>query len=1627
MKSKMTPCLNPLPEVRFFSRIRRCRLLALSLVLLSSLLSVSAAEYFTNKGGNDGSDGRTDKTAFATIQKGVGTLAPGDVLTIGPGEYEENVLLSDFGDPEKETLIRAAIPGTVLIRGDRDVEGRFQKVEGKKFTRSVDWSEDVLSVYEADTMRILSRSTGLDALEFGPGKFYWDAEKKKLFLSSSDLQAPDQHRYRVGVLRGNGLELRGVQKVVLEGLAASGFSTPVKEEVLLQPPSGFCLRNSKHCIVRNCTGFANRSGIIINEEGERGSVSSEDQSQGNSNLIEGCTAYGNGLDGITIYSPDTDNIRDSRAFLNRTYGFRFYGVLRGDGVCLMSGLVAWGNPGGDYWMKGKGLSEGGPKARAERCIALGDAMLRNITHVTTGGGASYQIQNPDSINLPQGTQEYLDFANKEFADALNQDFGLQGNSSLRSAAPDGTDRGPLPFKGNVRYVSPTGNDSSDGLSVKSAWATLSHALGAMKPGETLYLTGGRYSGFPATALRDLRIRARGIDPVVIEGPVLLKGGEAVTFERLQFAGNVRAENGAKITFENCTFRGPAGLDAQKVTDLTVRHGVLAGSLTMKQCANAFLAANLYATSPALGVDSLESISYSDYNSYPAEKNCWKAGSKSLSIADLQARGENHSIVQVPELAEKDGVLKVANLSAFAGRGPLGTAIGHYRPWNPLQMQLAGPSISSMSNSSANIEWWTSLPGEVELAWGDTPECKNREQVSQSAFSSYTLSGLLPGKKYYVKVTPLRIAPATDPARRYSVPEQSPKVVEFTTPTAPDRAPGTFYVAADGSDAKAGTSREAAWKSIQYAADHVRPGDTVQISAGSYPGTVYFRNSGEKGKPITFRAAPGEKVLIDGKGLKVGFVLFDKSHYRFDGLNFEEFEGIEDNVGHAENGAILVKGGADIQVTRCFFTEGWGPGLIIQDCPDVLVQNCVFMHSMQGADFANCRDLRIENNAFISPLISHLSIGNKPEEPAKVANNIFGENTRGKVQIPFLSVRPTDASNNCFYVRWPETERTLFTAGGGVTLPAVAASGVDTRSMIANPQMQGCSGWKQGWGPGSPKNLMDFFTANPEMVVRGIGLQPEAFADFIKPGEWIYNKAWAEKTLAKIAAARELRQAGKDAEALAAFEAASQEPMHDRLKAELLDEAALCAGRLGNYDQALELARKIPVEAVSGHRQMALFIAQGKYSELLNQYDDSKMSSRKFFSHWAFPETEELMGDIYYYRSIALAETGNLDAAAADLKLMIEKDAKLGYTPGVEVIDRAWLRLGDFYRKYRKDDALALEAYNKVIVRNIKFIYRDLMIPKPALLGTSDTLAVATGAATQILTAQGKPEKVREIQASLLIARAEAFAAQNEQEKMLAEFSRAVALGGLLSAGQGEYVTRAGALTGDAAKSLTEAIAESATPLSPTAQKRLLEALANPATKTRALTILIAFAPADSTKALLEKARVQAQKKAVLEKIEPVLVKLRKLADTSKWQELIAEFEGTDFQAWGEPNLAAEALLVRARAHVALKNPELAQRDIEGSLLLRPDSPEAFSVSAENYLSNFQDRDKALAAYQRSHELTGINYGWASCDRALKISVLLEEKGRRDEALAVLTQYDLGKVAGTWHDNFVNRIQLLQNP
>ena len=441
---------------------------------------------------------------------------------------------------------------------------------------------------------------------------------------------------------------------------------------------------------------------------------------------------------------------------------------------------------------------------------------------------------------------------------------------------------------------------------------------------------------------------------------------------------------------------------------------------------------------------------------------------------------------------------------------------------------------------------------------------------------------------------------------------------------------------------------------------------------------------------------------------------------------------------------------------------------------MLVRNCVLHGGWTSVALSRCPDSLVENNVFIMTILRQLTC----DSPTIARGNIFCECIRNKTHQTLLELsEDVTESDNCFYLRWPEDEKL---AVNNMPLPEYRVR-TGSNAFAANPMMPGTPGRLQGWQQSSDKDFDEFFTTNPELILRGIGLQPEAFSDFhLGVANWPYDRAWAEAFVKAANAAAALARAGKDAEALAAYtNLAENLPMSDRLKADVLEKASLCAERLKDYDRAMQLAKSIPVAPIAMHRQMQLMLEQKQYAELLAAFTHDAMGGRNFHQSFMYPEQEDVMADLYYYRSLAYIHTNDLAAAEADLKIMNDKRTQLAYRSGEAIHDLVWLRLGDFYRTHLKDDDRALEAYTNVCDRITWAPWGTP--PKPVSTGGSETLVAATKAACEILRKQGKLDEVKKLQFNLLKAQAEASAALLKEPETLAKFKELLALPGKFTA------------------------------------------------------------------------------------------------------------------------------------------------------------------------------------------------------------------------------------------------------
>lgn len=1095
-----------------------------------------ATEYYVSLAGSDKNDGLTRESAFRSIQRGVDALEAGDTLTIAPGEYFESVSRRGLGDATEETLIRAAIPGTVLIRGNVPVED-FEPVEGFHYIYGIDFADEVQSVGEADTLTIMEAAGYLAELEFRPGSFYYDAAEGKLYISSSDLQPPKSHRYLASVIPGNGFYLESPTRVTLEGIAVTGFGT--REQLPYRDGMGcnwgIQFMEARDCVVRDCVAFLNTGGICTSSG-----------RQGGGNLIVGCTAYGNGskfsVEGgnIMAFRANGCVIRDSRAWISPTHGIRLY-TSTGEGGGRLENLIAWGNQAGDVWIKGVSGETG-----ISRSFTHGKMNVRNVERSIVGGANSYRwgMETPaDSISVEE--EEELDW-NAEFADPENFDFRLQSTSRFRSDDPNQPDRGIAPFCGTVYFVSPEGSDAADGQSLATAWRSLSHALKTIGEGDTLYIEPGRYSADHVISGQSVTIRGRGRGTVVLDGSITLDGVVDGRFERLNFAAPLAIKGGAGVSFANCTVTAAAGIRAQGVDGLRMEHCVLTAPLDAGTSSGLTLAGNRFAARPAVRIDDWTAVNYSNYNSYPGETGVWVVAGKEVALPELQLHGDTYSPVIAAEVHVSGGTVQTDDSLAWKAIGPLGMPIGNYFTREERTIGFGGPFVQSVSTTTANIEWWTTLPARVEFSWGETPECENSAVFNQDQFFSYSLTGLKPATRYYFKIRVLAALPS-EVARDWTIVDSATVHSGSLETAATARPPMEWYVATDGDDTADGRSRGTAWRSLNTAAARVAPGDTVWVAGGSYVESVWVRVTGDSDRPITFRGIAGERVEFDGQNRLVyaAFIVNGKHHQVFD---YFQSHGLGRPTAHDSaiypgqlGGMFILHLCSDVSISRALMDgrgAGYSPGFIAAfGSTGIIMDNTVTINAFSSVRFVDTSDVEIRNSVVFRNLIGSVLFEGYRDQKIVIKDSIFTENLPTKVSAAPFSVANADSlylDNNCFFMRLPAEQRnfvTVYSAAAfdrtrNVYMMPADESVVEfpppdevvrmvmadfesayrpSNSIFANPgfpvleEVSGTTAAGQPVFPvdrlpAGPVTFSDFFSTNPEVVSRGIGLQPEVFAN-----------------------------------------------------------------------------------------------------------------------------------------------------------------------------------------------------------------------------------------------------------------------------------------------------------------------------------------------------------------------------------------------------------------------------------------------------------------------------------------------------------------------------------------------------
>ncbi|MFU8803768.1 MAG: hypothetical protein ACNA8W_08175 [Bradymonadaceae bacterium] len=1088
--------------------------------------------YFVRTDGDDEADGASPQTAFATIQRGLDAMEAGDTLSIGPGEYFGSVRRDGLGNMDVQTTIRAEIPGTVVIRGDVEAPS-FRKLEGHQFVYVADFESEhqVQVVNELDTLTVLERKPNFNELEYRAGGFYHDREASKIYISSSDRNPAEVHRYSLSLIPEHGFYMRDAVRVLIDGLTVTGFNTNAmidRREFVRRTPWGVYLYHGQGNVIRRVHAYLNGRGIAVKSDAEGGQqIIERSLSRGNA------SQFGENSGGITLFNPKQDIVQDSVSFLNANKGINIRGIGEGDDgsdVAYQSFLrrsLAWGNGLVDFKIK-TGMAS---IHFGEDCVALGVFdNSPNADHCLVGFGGTNLGEDTIVMSREADLDIYEEFANPD-----GYDYRLQATSRFRGAMADGSDRGPFPYEENIFYVGPEGDDSANGLSVGDAWKSLSRAVENLEAGDTLYLLPGRYTEdvearLTGTEDEPILIRGRGVEPVIIDGEFSIVDSEHVAVERLSFTRDVNVQRGSALAFSNSIFMGGGStLTAEAIIGLELTHNMFTGfeeaAISLIESSAVHLSGNLYDNSRGVAVrmDRAESVRYSEYNSYQSALWAWQVGEGVCSIEQGRAHFDKHSKRIIAQIDVDQSVATLLNPGAFAG-GRLARPYGNYR--DELRKQelkiVTEPSVQSVSATTANIDWGVSLPATTHFAWGPTPDLEHEVEFPALYYANYSLTGLEPDTTYYFRIKSLSIPNNVD---IYLDPvEIDGELISFTTASS-DPEPKTYYVSPAGDDSQSGLSVDDAWRTIQHAADKVGVGDTVLIGEGTYYELVRIRATGAPGATIKFRNMPGEKVVIDGadRALNNVFIIAAKSHLHLDGFYINDINRRSsfatgpnarwDSWQGGGHGAFNIYESQNITISR-MLSDGRGNGkarlIIAHNVRDLHVNNVIATNQFGNALYiVRSPGLRLENSVLVRPQISTILIRNEPGEDSVLSNNIFTDMLDKKAvqNIPLFTLDRSggrevhEQRNNLYFLRaFPPEERHLYGSSTAFDQPQIF---IDPQ--FGDPDFVGGDILRSmGHDTSFMPDLMThsyleydfdaFMATKPSIVDLGIGLQPEEFVD-----------------------------------------------------------------------------------------------------------------------------------------------------------------------------------------------------------------------------------------------------------------------------------------------------------------------------------------------------------------------------------------------------------------------------------------------------------------------------------------------------------------------------------------------------
>jgi hypothetical protein len=169
----------------------------------------------------------------------------------------------------------------------------------------------------------------------------------------------------------------------------------------------------------------------------------------------------------------------------------------------------------------------------------------------------------------------------------------------------------------------------------------------------------------------------------------------------------------------------------------------------------------------------------------------------------------------------------------------------------------------------------------------------------------------------------------------------------------------FYVAPNGSDTSNGLL-DHPWATVNHAANVLKSGETVYIRAGTYKLTQQIRakHSGTEKQWITYRAFPGERVILDASAVRVsppsGQPPFahDQGAFQLENVQYIQVKDLE--IINSHNAGITVRNSQHISLEHNKTENTFSPGIGVWHSHDqkIIGNTVINSNAPEMASFPN---------------------------------------------------------------------------------------------------------------------------------------------------------------------------------------------------------------------------------------------------------------------------------------------------------------------------------------------------------------------------------------------------------------------------------------------------------------------------------------------------------------------------------------------------------------------------------------------------------------------------------------------------------------------------------------------------